>query len=74
MKKITSLFLSFVFAFFTFSVIVATNDSCDVSAAKIYETPYYYNQLSDSAQNAYDDLKEVDTTRPSLTKDITEQV
>ncbi|MBP1549298.1 MAG: hypothetical protein J6A05_04775 [Oscillospiraceae bacterium] len=58
MKKITSLFLSFVFAFFTFSVIVATNDSCDVSAAKIYETPYYYNQLSDSAQNAYDDLKE----------------
>lgn len=58
MKKVTSLLLSFVFAFFTFAVILSISDSYDVSAAVAYETPYYYNQLSDNAQKAYDELKE----------------
>lgn len=58
MKKITSLFLSFVFAFFAFSVVVSTGDAYEVSAAKVYDTPYYYNQLSENAQKAYDDIRE----------------
>lgn len=58
MKKITSVFLSFIFAFLAFTVVFSADTACVVSAAEIYETPYYYYQLSDNAQKAYDELKE----------------
>ena len=58
MKKITSVFFSLVFALVSFTTALSANDSFSVSAAKVYETPYYYNQLSDEAQEVYNTLKE----------------
>ncbi len=58
MKKITSLFFSFVFALMSFTAALSVNDSLSVSAAKVYETPYYYNQMTDEAQEVYDTLKD----------------
>lgn len=58
MKKITSLFFSFVFALMSFTAALSVNDSFSVSAAKVYETPYYYNQMSEEAQDVYNTLKE----------------
>lgn len=58
MKKITSVLLSFIFAFISFTASVSSFDEYTVSAAKVYETPYYYYQMSDNAQKAYDELKE----------------
>lgn len=57
MKKIISVFLSFVLAFSTFAVTASINDSYVVSAAETYENPYYYYQLSNNAQKAYDEIK-----------------
>ena len=58
MKKLISLFLTAVIAFFTFSITASNSEAYIVSAAESYETPYYYYQLSDNAQKAYDKLKE----------------
>lgn len=58
MKKITSVLLSFIFALITFTASVSSFEAYSVSAAKVYETPYYYYQMSDNAQKAYDELKE----------------
>lgn len=58
MKKITSVLLSFIFALITFTTSVSSFEAYSVSAAKVYETPYYYYQMSDNAQKAYDELKE----------------
>ena len=58
MKKIVSLFFSFVFALMSFTTVLTVNDSFNVSAAKVYETPYYYNQMTEDAQDVYDTLKE----------------
>lgn len=58
MRKITSLFFSFVFAIMSFTAALSVNDSLSVSAAKVYETPYYYNQMTDEAQKVYDTLKD----------------
>ena len=58
MKKITSVLLSFIFALITFTASVSSLETYSVSAAKVYETPYYYYQMSDNAQKAYDELKE----------------
>ena len=58
MKKITSVLLSFIFAFISFTASVSSFDEYTVSAAKVYETPYYYYQMSDNAQKAYDELNE----------------
>lgn len=53
------MFLSFIFSFFTFTVFISSdNTSYTVSANETYETPYYYYQMSDNAQKAYDELKE----------------
>ena len=57
MKKIASLFFSFIFALMSFTTVLAANDSLSVSAAKVYETPYYYNQMTEEAQEVYDTLK-----------------
>lgn len=57
MKKITSVFFSFIFAFMSFTTALSVNDSLSVDAAKVYETPYYYNQMSDDVQEVYDTLK-----------------
>ncbi len=58
MKKITSLFFSFVFALMSFTAVLTVNDSLSVSAAKVYETPYYYNQMTEEAQDVYNTLKD----------------
>lgn len=58
MKKTISFFLSFIFIFSSFTMILISNNSFVVSAATVYETPYYYYQMSDDAQKTYDILKE----------------
>lgn len=58
LKKFISVFLCFVLAFTSVPIIFSESGSLIVSAeTKVYETPYYYNQLSDNAKKTYKSLK-----------------
>ncbi len=57
-KKFISFMLCFVMSLAVTATTLATSDYSIAEAAKVYETPYYYNQLTDNAKKAYKSLKE----------------
>ncbi len=57
MKRLITVLFSLVFAFVSISALMFTNTNYNVSAAKVYETPYYYNQMSENGKKAYKELK-----------------
>lgn len=57
-KKIFSAFLCLTITFFTVTAAFSVSDYSTAEAAKVYETPYYYNQLTDKAKKVYKQLKE----------------
>ncbi len=57
MKRFLSAFLCFTITLFSVTAAFAASDGSAAEAAKVYETPYYYNQLTKEAQETYDALK-----------------
>ncbi len=56
-RKIFSAFLCLAVAFVTVTASLSANEYSTAEAAKVYETPYYYKQLSDNAKKTYSLLK-----------------
>lgn len=56
-KKFFSSFLCFAFMFIMFAEVFSSSNFSGVEATKVYNTPYYYNQLTDNAKMTYKTLK-----------------
>ncbi len=57
-KRFLSVFLCFTVALVSSITAFSTNGCGTAEAAKVYETPYYYNQLDDETKDVYNTLKE----------------
>lgn len=57
LKRIFSAFLCFTAVLFSVTASFSSNNYSVAEAAKIYEVPYYYNQLTDDAKEMYNKIR-----------------
>lgn len=57
LKKFFSSFLCFAVIFISCTAAFSADSVNTAEAAKVYETPYYYNMLTDNGKSLYKDLK-----------------
>ncbi|MDE6763687.1 MAG: hypothetical protein K2J73_08425, partial [Oscillospiraceae bacterium] len=56
-KKLFSSFLCFAVIFVSCTAAFSADSVNTAEAVKIYETPYYYNMLTDNGKSMYKDMK-----------------